>query len=176
MCLSFFFFQSLVSTNIPSPPSPCFPPCLSFTLLSVVSCVRSASLKLWICRTIPSWSTCLPASRLRSMCVLWWSTRQEVTWWCTSTLMSSQNHELCTSQNSQTSFLSKHSSVRHYCITAPDSLLLVEGIGKNSYCNFILSHPNCLRCILKLVYFSLNYIKFSLSKIVNLCLSRFFSW
>lgn len=73
-------------------PSPLFH---HFSHPAPVWCARSASLRPSTCPIIPSWSTCLRASRHRSTCVLLWSTQQEATWWCTFTQMSSQNHELC---------------------------------------------------------------------------------
>lgn len=82
-CPSNLFFSLLASSST-----------LSF--LFPVWCARSASSRSSTCRTIPSSSTCLRASRHRSTCVSSWSTRQEATWWCTSTRTSSQSHGPCT--------------------------------------------------------------------------------
>ena len=85
----------LHTPTLPIPPPPHIPVHSFLLFPPAVWCARSASSRLWTCHTIPSWSTCLRASRLQSMCVLWWSTQQEATWWCTSTQMSSQSHEPC---------------------------------------------------------------------------------
>lgn len=67
----------------------------SFLLSLPVWCARRGSLKRWTASVTRSWSTCLRVSRRRSTFALWWSTRREATWWCTSTLMFSLSPGLC---------------------------------------------------------------------------------
>lgn len=68
---------------------------LSFLLSLPVWCARRGSLKRSTASVTRSWSTCLRVSRRRSTFALWWSTRLEATWWCTSTLMFSLSPGLC---------------------------------------------------------------------------------
>lgn len=60
-----------------------------------VWCARRGSLKPSTASVTRFWSTFLPVSRHRSTFVLWWSTQQAETWWCTSTLTSSLSPGPC---------------------------------------------------------------------------------